>query len=121
MHVNHSKHPWAFNLAIISGVPVIECPDFHHAQTNTEKKLRQVEEQLNESNSKLADHEATIASLTSSQAKLQSETNDLNSQLSDAESKVGTLSKAKSALESQVEDLKSELESETAVSESWLE
>ena len=88
-------------------------------QANTERKLRQVEEQLNESNSKLADHEATIVALTSSQAKLQSEANELGSQLSEAESKIGTLSKAKSGLEAQVEDLKSELESESAVSQQY--
>ena len=79
--------------------------------------MRQVDEQLNEANSKLADHEATIAALTSAQAKLQSEANELGSQLSEAESKVGTLSKAKSSLEAQVEDLKSELESESSVSQ----
>lgn len=85
-------------------------------QANTERKLRQVEEQLNEANSKLSDYEATIAALTSSQAKLQSETNELGSQLSEAESKAGTLSKAKSGLEAQVDDLKSELETESSVS-----
>jgi chromosome segregation ATPase len=71
---------------------------------------------LNEANSKLADHEATIVALTSSQAKFQSEANELGSQLSEAESKAGTLSKAKSGLEAQVEDLKSELETESSVS-----
>lgn len=90
--------------------------DLQKSKANSDKRLRSVEEQLNEATSKVAEYETTIAALQSAQSKATSENNELSTQLAEAESTVGTLMKAKSALESQVEDLQSELQSETSVS-----
>ena len=94
--------------------------DLQKAKANNDKRLRSVEEQLNEATARVTEYEASIAALQSAQAKATSENSELSSQLSEAESKVGSLMKAKSALESQVEDLQSELQSETSVSSGTL-
>lgn len=85
-------------------------------QANSDRKLRQVEEQLNETTAKVAEYETVIEALKSTQSKLQTENGDLSAQLGEAESNIGSLSKAKSALTTQVDELKSELESESSVS-----
>ena len=90
--------------------------DLQKSKTNSDKRLRSVEEQLNEATAKVTEYETSIAALQTAQAKATAENTELSSQLSEAESKLGSMMKAKSALDSQVEDLQSELQSETSVS-----
>lgn len=85
------------------------------SQSSTGRKLAQIEEQLNQASTRVAEYEVTIAALQTSKAKLQSETNDLSSQLSEAESKNGSLSKTNANLLAQLEELKSELQTEVTV------
>ena len=89
--------------------------DLQKSKASTDKRLRSVEEQLNEATAKVMEYESTISALQTAQAKATSENSDLSSQLAQAESTGGSLMKAKNALESQVEDLQSELQSETSV------
>ena len=86
------------------------------AKSNADKKLRSVEEQLNEATAKVSEYESAIASLEVAQAKAVTENTSLSSQLADTESKLGSVSKAKVAQDAQVEDLSSELQTETSVS-----
>lgn len=86
-------------------------------QAATEKVAKQLQQQLNEVQSKLDETNRTLNDFDSAKKKLSIENSDLLRQLEEAESQVSQLSKIKISLTTQLEDTKRLADEESRVSQ----
>ncbi|XP_063312177.1 myosin-3-like [Pelobates fuscus] len=82
------------------------------SKVNFEKLCRMMEDQLSEFKAKTEQNQRTVAELTLSKARLQTETGELGRQLEERESLVSQLSRSKQAFTQQIEELKRHMEEE---------
>lgn len=96
-------------------------PNILFDQAATEKVAKQLQQQLNEVQSKLDETNRTLNDFDSAKKKLSIENSDLLRQLEEAESQVSQLSKIKISLTTQLEDTKRLADEESRVRQSFSE
>lgn len=94
-------------------------PNILFDQAATEKVAKQLQQQLNEVQSKLDETNRTLNDFDSAKKKLSIENSDLLRQLEEAESQVSQLSKIKISLTTQLEDTKRLADEESRVRQSF--
>ena len=82
-----------------------EVEELSSRKTEAERKVKVLENQVSEANTRLTDDEHHVAELQSVKVKLQKELESSLSQLEEFESKCSTAERAKASLESQLAEL----------------